>query len=399
MNKKIIGFIICTLLIATSGFSVVGTNSNGNSSNLDNVSYNLEHPVPLNEDDEWPMFRHDLNNTGYSTSTAPDNDNVLWSKYIGDWIESNPTLKDEKLYIVGNNYNYAGGADLFCLDPFDGAEIWKTNMPDEFVWGSPTIADDRVYVLGTYFYLYCFDANDGDLLWDFESYGHCSPMVFEDKVYFGSSGGDKQGFYCLNATTGEEIWFYNPYDHPFSAITPAITKGEIYVGDGWNLYCLNAETGGQIWESPDKCDWGSPAFYENKIYIGRDKFYCLNADNGGVVWSKELEVSMTDCSPAIAYGNVYIDGGYIYPDGDGRIYCYDADDGDWIWTSPVLANSIWNGFAVADGKLYTCSNKPGKFNCLDAFTGELLWNYSFDSSHFRFSCGNLRVCHYIWTFD
>ena len=383
--KKIIGIIICTLLITTSGFSVVGINDKENSSYEENALSFLNNPKSSNQIDEWPMFRHDLNNTGYSTSPAPDDSNVLWSKYIGHWVESNPTVKDERLYIVGNNYNYEGGADLWCLNPFDGSVIWKTDIPDEFVWGSPTVANDRVYALGTYFNLYCYDAYNGDLLWNFESNGHCSPMVVEDKLYFGCNAGDYKGFYCLNATTGEEIWFNNPYNHPFSGITPAIVNGKLYVGDGWYLYCLNAETGAEFWESQDKCDWGSPAFYENKIYIGRDKFYCLNADTGGVVWSKELEVSMTHCSPAIAYGNVYIDGGYIYPDGDGRVYCYDADDGDWIWTSPLLANSIWNGFAVADGKLYTCSNnlagEHGKFNCLDAFTGELLWDYTFVASH------------------
>jgi len=242
--KKIIGFIICTLLITATGFSVVGTDENREGFNKIYTTSNLEHSKPLNRIDDWPMFRHDLNNTGYSTSLAPDDDTILWSKYIGDWVESNPTIKDEKLYIVGNNYAGAGGADLWCLNPFTGDEIWKTNLPDEFVWGSPTVANDRLYVLGvSTFNLYCVDADTGDILWTYPQHGHCSPMVFNDKVYFSSYGGpsNEGGFFCLNATSGDLIWSFDTTVH-YQACTPAIVNEKVYVGnDDGIFYCLDAD--------------------------------------------------------------------------------------------------------------------------------------------------------------
>ena len=70
------------------------------------------------------------------------------------------------------------------------------------------------------------------------------------------------------------------------------------------------------------------------------------------------------------------------PDNDGRVYALDADTGDEIWhTQDPLGSSIWNAVAAADGKIYTCSNNPGKFNCLDAFTGEIIWQYTFNATH------------------
>jgi hypothetical protein len=33
--------------------------------------------------DWWPMFRHDLNNTGYSTSPAPNTNNTIWTYTTG----------------------------------------------------------------------------------------------------------------------------------------------------------------------------------------------------------------------------------------------------------------------------------------------------------------------------
>jgi len=366
--KKIIGFIICTLLITTTGFSAIGFKENDSKINDKYKQSTFEQQSQSESLFEWTMFRHDLNNTGFSPSLAPDDNNVLWSKYIGDWVDSNPTIKDERLYIVGDNYNYQGGANLWCLNPFTGAEIWTTNIPDEFVWGSPTVANDRVYVLGTYFNLYCYDANNGDLLWDFESNGHCGPMVVEDKLYFGCNAGDYKGFYCLNATTGEIIWLHDPATS-YPGCTPAIVNGKVYVGNGdGDLYCLNAETGDEIW-SQNRCYQAAPSVFNNRVYTHYDKIYCLDAENGDEIWNyPNLD---NYCSTAIAYGNVYTGSR------DGSVYCLDAETGDLNWQSLSLGY-ICNDVAVADNKVFIPvggHETLSKLVCLDAFTGEVLWEY------------------------
>ena len=52
--------------------------------------------------DWWPMFHHDLNNSGYSTSDAPDTNNVKWSYYLGASVAS-PAVSDGKVYFGTNN--------------------------------------------------------------------------------------------------------------------------------------------------------------------------------------------------------------------------------------------------------------------------------------------------------
>ena len=49
--------------------------------------------------DWWPMFHHDLNHTGYSTSTGPETNNVLWSYETGDSVSSSPAVVDGKVYL------------------------------------------------------------------------------------------------------------------------------------------------------------------------------------------------------------------------------------------------------------------------------------------------------------
>jgi len=389
--KKIIGFIICTLLITATGFSVVGTDENREGFNKNYTTSNLEHSPPLTGLFEWPMFRYNLNNSGYSPSLAPDDDTVLWSKYIGDWVDSNPTLKDERLYIVGDNYHQQGGADLWCLNPFNGSVIWKTNIPDEFVWGSPTDANDRVYVLGTYFNLYCYDANTGDIKWTFPKYGHCSPMVVNDKVYFGSSGifPNEGGIYCLNATTGEEIWVHDPIT-PYPCSTPAIVDGKVYIVNEFNLYCLNAETGAEIWNSPDKPSWASPTVFNNRVYTNAYGLYCLDAENGDELWNYPNDEWY--CSPAIAYGNVYTG------NSNGKVYCFDPETGDLNWDSISLGYMV-NDVAVADDKVFIAVGgfeALSKLVCLDAYTGEVLWDGPFGGTYGTYSApaiayGNVYV--------
>ena len=40
--------------------------------------------------DNWAMFHHDLQHSGYSTSTAPSTNNILWSYTTGEWVQSSP---------------------------------------------------------------------------------------------------------------------------------------------------------------------------------------------------------------------------------------------------------------------------------------------------------------------
>ncbi len=59
----------------------VTVNDGAGSEDTDQTTASITHAnyVP----DDWPMFRHDLGHTGYSTSTAPKTNRTLWKTYIG----------------------------------------------------------------------------------------------------------------------------------------------------------------------------------------------------------------------------------------------------------------------------------------------------------------------------
>ena len=56
------------------------------------------------EDDWWPMYRHDLNRSGYSTSSAPNTNEILWNFTTGaDVYGTSPAVADGKVYIGSND--------------------------------------------------------------------------------------------------------------------------------------------------------------------------------------------------------------------------------------------------------------------------------------------------------
>ena len=74
--KAIVSVVV--LVLVMSGVSVFA-----------NIGTPIKEENPI---DWWPMFHHDLRHTGYSTSTASDINNLLWTYRAGAVIDSSPTV-------------------------------------------------------------------------------------------------------------------------------------------------------------------------------------------------------------------------------------------------------------------------------------------------------------------
>jgi hypothetical protein len=116
----------------------------------------------------------------------------------------------------------------------------------------------------------------------------------------------------------------------------------------------------------------SPAIAYGNVYVGSDdrKIYCLYANNGTEKW-RYLTHDNVWSSPAVADEKVYI--GLGFP--GGKIYCLDATTGEPVWDEPfVTVGGITSSSAVADGKVYVGSLDK-KLYCLDASNGTKIWDY------------------------
>jgi outer membrane protein assembly factor BamB len=355
-------------------------------------------PEPV---DWWPMFHHDLSHTGYSTSTAPDTNNVLWRYTTGYFVSSSPAVADGKVYVGSLDGN------VYCLDATTGDFIWSFQTGD-WVDSSPAVANGMVYVGSWDYNVYCLPQNDpngdgvieeSEVIWSYTTGGYVvsSPAVADGKVYVGTTtypGGSDNKVYCLNASTGAFVWSYQTGGRVESS--PAVANGKVYVGSRDDkVYCLPMtdpngdgiiDSGEVIWSYET---WGevssSPAVANGKVYIGSESIrslYCLDAEGNDdgttdLIWFYEMGHHVRRSSCAVVEGKVYV-GSW-----DEKVYCLDAEGNgdettDLIW-SYETGSQVTSSPAVADGKVYVGS-WDDKIYCLDAEgngdgTTDLIWSY------------------------
>jgi outer membrane protein assembly factor BamB len=330
--------------------------------------------------DEWPMFRHDQQHTGYSPSAAPSTNTTKWFYNVSTAINSAPAVANDRVIIGISNGN------VLAINSTTGEKLWSyyTSAGANSIWSSPAIDSGKVYIGVTRDHsLYCLNESTGMLLWSFETGNEIasSPLVSNGKVYFGSSDGN---LYCLNTNDGSLAWNFTSVGLDFWGdvggidSSPAISGNIVFVGSrDANLYALNAITGVEIWHYTARSDdrltdaiFSSPTVYDDDVFFNNgNKLYCLNAATGTLVWktSGAINFGGVYSSPAVANGRVFIG------DNENTFYCFNASAGSSIWNltnvGPVVTSP-----AIADGKVYFGAAN-GRVYCLTESTGAEIWRY------------------------
>jgi outer membrane protein assembly factor BamB len=316
---------------------------------------------------DWPMFRHDLNHTGYTADNCSSNSfRPLWNFTAGAEVWSSPAVVDGYVFVGCRDGN------VLCLMASTGLGLWGYQIGSVVEYSSPAVADGYVYICSFDGYVNCVDVVYGMPIWRSKIGGASwsSPAVVGGRVYVGSSD---HNVYCLNGSDGAKIWNYSTLDMVHSS--PAVSDGVVYVGSADNyVYALNASTGKKIWCSRTRTViTSSPSVYNGYVYIGSNDgcVYAFDASTGDRLWKYQTANSVTS-SPAVAYGCVFIGSE------DNNVYCLNASTGKKIWQSPT-GYWVWSSPAVADGNLYVGSQDYCIY-CLNASTGAKKWSYATENA-------------------
>lgn len=303
----------------------------------------------LRTDPGWSSFRGDRYNTGYAKGTAN--------------VGSNPSVK------------------------------WRFKAGDDF-WGSPIVADGRVYAGNADTFLYAVDAESGKLVWKFQADHRIesTPAVANGTVYVASYD---RSIYAIDATTGELQWEVET--DGLIRSSPKIVDGDLYIGagchnlackwysegvseNGW-VYSLDAETGEVNWRfEPGIEVVSTPAVGQDTVYVGSSngKLYALDRTDGSERWHYEA-TDLIWSSPTLAFGTVF------FADWDSKVYAVDAQSGAEQWTYRSFGTYISGSTAVDEDSVYfghTPANAPpdptrtnAEVFALDRETGEERWAY------------------------
>ncbi len=222
------------------------------------------------------------------------NGKKLWSFNMGSAVPGDG-VADEK------GYGYIGGSfgEFVKFNCKNGRIEWKKKIGDGLFQGRPTIAGDKILAGCWDKYLYCIDANTGDVAWKWTngsaqklySPGNVVPVVSHGKVIIVAPDNRMT---AINLADGEQLWRTN-----LNKVRESLClskDGERVYAKTMNdvLICASAVSDDfeQVWASD--CKYGyehtpcPPAEMENGIVFltnRRGQVFAVDGKTGAVKWT------------------------------------------------------------------------------------------------------------------
>jgi alcohol dehydrogenase (cytochrome c) len=355
-------------------------------------------PVAAN----WLSYNGDYTGRRYSglSQITPQNVHQLQAQWVFHSTNSNslqgtPLVANGLLFMTSAN-------DAFALDARTGRSIWHYSRPV-----TEGLIDDasahhnrglglwhsRLYMETDNAHLLCLDARSGHLLWDVayapgnKNYGATSaPLVVNDKVWVGTSGGDDgvRGFIAaFDAVSGKEAWrtwtIPGPGE-PGSSSWP----GDLYLHGGattWMPGTFDPQLNTVYWGTSN----ASPDF-DGSVRPGDDLYtacvLALDAGTGKLKWYFQFtphDLFDYDATETA----MLIDTTYkgvprkllVEANRNGFLYVLDRTDGQFLSATPFVKKLNWASGIDPKGRPIRTAVEPspqGTLVCPD-MTGATNW--------------------------
>ena len=287
--------------------------------------------------------------------------------------------------------------------------LWKAQVPKHGM-SSPVVWENRLFLTGAddlSRQIYCFSTDTGRLLWThdvegipgsssngqlpdvLEETGFAAPTATTDGRHVAAVFATGE-LVCVNMK-GERIWAKhlgiprNPYGHASSLIHH---KNLLFVQydqqENSQLLAFDLASGRPVWQTKrDDISWSSPILIDNK---GRMELILTNSkavdsydpESGKLLW--HVECLGADVAPSATYA-----GGVVFVANEGATAsAIDISNHGlepkilWQWdeTLPDAASPL------ANEKYLILPTAFGVVSCLDAKTGQLLWEHEFDDGFY-----------------
>ena len=322
----------------------------------------------------WLSYNGDFTGRRYSSLSQINLSNV--GKLRAQWVfhpansnrlEVTPVVVNGVMFVTSAN-------DTYALDAQTGRVIWHHEWPI-----SEGLIDDasghlsrgvavwhsRMYRQTDNAHLLCLDARSGHLLWDVayadwnKNYGAtAAPLVVNDKVIVGTSGGDDgvRGFVAAyDATTGKLVWRFWTIPGPGEFGSDS-WPGDMYLHGGgttWMPGTYDPETSTLFWGTSNPSpDFDGSVRPGDNLYT--DCVLALDPDTGKLKW--HFQFTPHD------------------------LFDYDATE------TPILIDLVYKGEprkllvqANRNGFIYVLDRANGKFLSAVPFVEKLTWATGVDA--------------------
>ena len=330
----------------------------------------------------WPQWRGP-ERTGLSTETGllrqwpADGPSLVWSTSdLGEGYGS-VAIQGGRIFVQGTLNN---DSTLFCLEESSGRTLWTASLGDRLEHGrgpgprgTPTIDEDRIYVLTENGDLACLQAADGQTLWhrnilqDFKGENPKwliseSPLVDGNRLIV-MPGGDQASLVALDKGTGKTIWTSKDLSDGagYSSCVVADVHGirTLLAFTAAAAVGLRAGDGQLLWRyepvANRTANVATPVVYRDKAFYSSAygtgcALLQLKADNGSME-AKEVYFNRDMMNH---HGGVVLVDGYLYGFSNAILTCMEFETGKVMWKD----RSVGKGsVAFAEGHLYLFSEK------------------------------------------
>ncbi|HKM35537.1 MAG TPA: PQQ-binding-like beta-propeller repeat protein [Lachnospiraceae bacterium] len=306
-------------------------------------------------------------NDGNFYAVNKDTGVEVWRYTLGFPILCQPTLQDDKVFFSGK--------DVFvAVDAKTGNELWLSNQQDksdeirrkdqwDYHDATPVIDNGVVYFGSFSGIVFGFDANTGDMVWEFDaSKGNpvrTTPIIVDGIMYYG----DWKGSYRAVDMEKKEILWQNEFIAPFQSAT--VIKDDVLLvgGRDTRVSAIDCTSGDIKWELKDSFgSWitGDPVIDGDTVYFSTSdakKVYAINVKDGSV--AAEYPIYKNSFTKVIIdNGRLYVTSGDAYSTpGTGKIQVYSLGDPSKtieefsLATGGIFTNPVINGNAIYFGSM------------------------------------------------
>ncbi|MFN0085702.1 MAG: PQQ-binding-like beta-propeller repeat protein [Blastocatellia bacterium] len=322
------------------------------------ISNGAPAPLPAAPGD-WPQWRGP-DRTGLSRDTgllkqwAAAGPAQSWTiSNLGEGYGS-IAIKGDRIFVQGTT---TAASAVFCLNRADGSTIWSASVGPKLNEGrgngprsTPTIDDDRVYVLTENGDLACLRLRDGSRVWSkniLKEFGgenirwliSESPLIDGNRLIV-SPGGNGAGIVALDKMNGSVIW-----------------KSAELSDDAGYSSCIAADIGGVR----------TIMNFNSTAGVG------VRASDGKLMWRYDRPANRTaNCAtPVFGDNKVFFSSGYGT---GGGLLNLSAQNGEVKMQEAYFTKEMQNhhgGMVLVNGYLYGFSNQI--LTCLEFATGKLMW--------------------------
>lgn len=343
---------------------------------LASVASSAGAPAPATVGD-WPQWRGAERNgvskeTGFIRQWPSAGPPVTWTiSSLGEGYGS-VAIKGDRIYVQGSS---GSASSVFCLNRADGKTIWSAALGPKVDEGkgngprsTPTVDDDRVYVLTENGDLACLRARDGSPVWRkniLKEFGGHNPgwLISESPLVDGNRlivtpGGREASIVALDKMTGQTVW-----------TTKELSDGAAYssciTGDIGGVHTImnftsraavgvRANDGKLMWRydraANGTANCTTPVFADNKVFFtsayGTGGALLGLSGQGGEVKAQEIYFTKDMMNH---HGGVVLVNGYMYGFSNSILTCLEFATGKKMWAN----RSVGKGsLTYADGMLY-----------------------------------------------